>query len=103
MAVGTEEIGSLTADEIARPLPMNACLPIPVEVAMAFPAESVALCELNQLPVEEPEFIPVLCIVAVETPSHGLGVMEPDVRVFLFEFPLLSIDLHGGVAVAAGK
>ena len=103
MAVGTEKIGSLAADKIARPLPMNACFPIAIEVAMALAAEPVTLREVDEFAIEKAEFVPVLCVVAVETPSHGFRMMELDVRMFFLEFPLLSIDLHGGMTIAARK
>jgi hypothetical protein len=39
--------------------------------------------------------------MAIEAPSHRLGVMELDIGVFFFQFSLLSIHLHGGMAIAA--
>ena len=46
---------------------------------MAFTAEPIALREIDEFSIEESKFVSILCIVAVETPSHGLGVMEFDV------------------------
>ena len=66
---------------------------------MTFAAEPVTLREIDQFPVEEPKLIPLLCIVAVKTPSHALGVVELDIRVFVFEFPFFPIHFHGGMAV----
>lgn len=103
MAVGTEKVSSLAAHKIARSFPMNACFPISIEVTMAFAAESVALCKIDELPVVKPKFIPVLCVVAVEAPSHGFSVMELNVGVFFLEFPLFSIHFHGGMTIAARK
>jgi hypothetical protein len=40
--------------------------------------------------------------MAVEAPSHCLGVMEFDIGVLLLQHPFLPIDLHRGMTVAAG-
>ncbi len=103
MAVGTEKISSFAAHEIARSFPVNSCLPVSINVSMAFAAKSVTLCEIDEFPGEKPEFIPVFCIVAVETPSHKLGVMKLDVRMFVRKLPFLEIRFQGGMAVAARK
>jgi len=101
MAVGAEEIGPFAANEITCSFPVNACLPVPKEVAMAFAAEPIAFGKINELSVEEPKLVPIFCIVAVETPSHGLGVVEFNLGMFFLQFPLFSVYLHGGMAIAA--
>lgn len=101
--MGAEEIGPFTANKITRSFPMNACLPVPIEVAMAFTAESIAFGKINEFSVEESKFVPIFCIVAVETPSHGLGVVEFNLGMFFLQFPPFSVHLHGGMAVAARK
>ena len=103
MAVGTQKISSLTANKIARPFPVNACFPVSIDVSMTFTAKSVTLREIDEFPGKQPQFIPVFCIVAVETPSHKLGVMKLDVRMFVLKFPSLEIRFHGSMAVAARK
>jgi len=103
MAVGTEKVSSLAAPKISRPFPVNACLPISELGAMTFATEPVAFSEVDQLPIIQTQFIAVSRVVAVEAPSHGLRVMELDVRVFVFEFPLFPIGLHRGMTVAAGE
>ncbi len=70
---------------------------------MTFAAESIALREIDQFSVEKSKLIPVLCIMTVETPSHGFSMMELDVRMFFFEFSLFWVHLHGGVTIAARK
>jgi hypothetical protein len=104
VAVSTEVISPLAwAGKVSHPLSMNTCPPVFILRAMTFAAETVALCEVYELPIIESQFIPILCIVAVETPSHRFGVMELDIGVFFFQFSLLSIHFHGRMAVAAGK
>lgn len=103
MAVGTEEISSFSARKVTRPFSMDACPPVSIEVPMTFAAESVALREVDQFPIEEPKLVPILCIVAVKTPSHGLGVMKLDIGVFVCEFPFFPIYLHGGMTLTARK
>jgi hypothetical protein len=70
---------------------------------MAFAAKAIAFREVDQMSIIEPQLIPILRIMAIQTPSHGFGMMELDIRVFFFQFSLLSIRLHGGMAIAAGK
>jgi hypothetical protein len=103
MAVGTEKVSSLASPKISRPFPMDTCLPVSVDIPVTFAAEPVALGEIDEFSVKKPKFVSIFCIVAVEAPSHGLGVMELNVRVFVFEFPLFPIDLHRGMTVTAGE
>ena len=84
VAVGAEKVGSLATHKVSYPFPMDARLPISVDVSVTFAAEPVALREINEFPIVKPELIPILRIVAVQTPSHGLGVMELDRCVFVF-------------------
>jgi hypothetical protein len=103
MAVGTEKVSSLATPKISRSFPMDTCLPVSVDIPVAFAAEPVAFGEIDEFSVKKPKFVSIFCIVAVEAPSHGLRVMELDVRVFVFEFPLFPIDFHRGMTVAAGE
>ena len=103
MAMGAEEIGPFSAGKITGSFPVNACLPVPVEVAMAFTAEAIALRKIDELSIEESKLVPIFCIVAVETPSHGLGVVEFYLGMFFLQFPPFSVHFHGGMAVAAGE
>ena len=70
---------------------------------MTFATELVAFCEVDELPVEKPQFVAISCIVAIKAPSHRLRMMEFDIGMFILQFPLLSIHLQGGMAIAAGK
>jgi hypothetical protein len=85
------------------PFPMDACLPVFVNVAMTFATEPVALCEADKLPVVKPQFVAIPCIVAIKAPSHRLRMMEPDIGMFILQFPLFSVYLQGGMAIAARK
>jgi hypothetical protein len=70
---------------------------------MTFATEPVALREIYELPIVQPQFIPVLTVVAIEAPSHRVRVMELDIRVVIFKFPLFEVHLHRGMTIAAGK
>lgn len=82
---------------------MNPSPPIPVEVAMAFSAESVTFGEIDQFSVIKPEFIAVFGIVAIKAPAHAFRMVHDDLRMFVLELPFLTVDLHGGMALAAGE
>ena len=102
--MSAEKVGPLSgAGKKSSPLSMNARSPGFVNVPVAFTTESIALREVDQLPVEEPQLISIPCLMTIETPSHRFRVMEFDIRVFFLQFSLLSIHLHRGMAVAAGK
>jgi hypothetical protein len=79
---------------------MNTRSSISVLGAMTFTAALVALCKIYGFPVVKAQFISIPYIVTIETPTHGLGMMKLELRVFFFQFPFFSIYLHGGMAVA---
>jgi hypothetical protein len=85
------------------PFPMDACLPVFVNVAMTFATELVAFCEFDELPVVKPQFVAISCFVTVEAPSHRLRMMELDIGMFTLQLPLFSVYLQGGMAIAARK
>jgi hypothetical protein len=103
MAVGTEKVSPLAAPKIPRPFPMDACLPVSVHIPMTLAAEPVTLSEIDELAVVKAEFIPVFCIMAIEAPSKVFTMMEDDIRMLVFEFPLFSIDFQRSMTVAAGE
>jgi hypothetical protein len=94
MAVGTEIVSSLAAPEISGPFPMDACLPVSVDIPVALATEPVTLGEIDDLAVVKSEFIPVPCIMAIEAPSKVFTMMKNNIRMLVFEFPLFPIDLH---------
>jgi hypothetical protein len=103
VAVGTEMIcGLASPHKGSRSLSVNAGLPVFINIAMAFSAEPVAFVKTDELPVVKPQFIPISGIMTIETPSHGFGMMQLGLGMFFFQFPLLSIHFHGGMATAAG-
>jgi len=82
---------------------MYARLPVIILRTMTFAAESVTLREVYEVSIIKSQFITVLRIMTVETPSHGFGMMKLDIRVFFFQDPLRSIHFHSCMTVAAGK
>jgi hypothetical protein len=68
---------------------------------MTLATKSVTFVKVDQFSIIKPQLITVSCIMTVETPSHRFGVMKLDIRVFFFQFPLLSIHFHSGMAIAA--
>jgi len=104
MTVSAEQIGSLAGShKISRPLSVDTCPPVLVNVAVAFAAEPMAFGKIDELSVIETEFISVFCIVAVEAPSHCLCMMHPDFRMFVFQFSFLTVCSHGGMTGTAGE
>jgi hypothetical protein len=102
MAAGAEIISPLScARKGPCSLAMNPYSPALVEVAVALSAEPVAFLEIDEFVVIQAQFVAVFGVMAIEAPSHRLGVMELDVRMFLFQLSLGSMGLHGGVAAAA--
>jgi len=83
MAVGAEKVGPLATRKVSRPLPMKPGLPVSENVSMTFAAESVAFGKLDQFPVEEPQFIPVLGIVTIKAPPHALRVVQHDIDMLV--------------------
>jgi hypothetical protein len=104
VAVGAEIVGSLARTcKVSYPFSMNTGLPVFIHGTMALTAEPIAFGEVYKLPIVKMQLISILCIMAIETPSHRFGVMELDIGVFFFKFSLLSIHLHGGMTIAAGE
>jgi len=102
VAVGAEKVGPLAAGEVSRPFSVDSRPPVPVDISVTFTAEPVAFSKLDKRPVKEPQFIAILRIVTIQTPPHGLRMVQPDIRMFVLEFSLFTIDFHAGMAVAAG-
>ena len=103
VAAGAEIISPFARTcKISNPFPMDASPPVLVLVPVAFAAESITFCKVDQVPVIEPQLISILRIMAVETPPHRLGVMERDIRMLLLQHAFFAIDLHRSMAVATG-
>ena len=84
MTVGAEKVGSLArAGKGSRPLPMDPCPPVLVNISMTFATESVAFSKLNKCPIKEPQFIPIPCIMTIKAPPHGLRMVQPDIGMLL--------------------
>jgi hypothetical protein len=104
MTLSTEIISPFAGPhKISGSFPVKTCLPILINVPMAFATEAIAFRKIDQISVIEAQLIPIPGIVAIEAPSHRLSVMKLDVGVLFFQDPLLPIQFHGRMAVAAGK
>src|SRR4030043_2022366 len=104
VTVGTEIVSSLpSTHKVSCSFPMNPRSPISVLRPMTFTAKLVALCKIYKFPVVKSQFVSIPYIVTIETPTHGLGMMKLDLRMFFFQFPFFSIYLHGGMAAITGK
>src|SRR4030067_3353191 len=104
MAMGTEEVGSFSsAHKVSRSFPVDPRSPIVLLRTMAFATEPIALREVDEFPIIKSQLISVFYIMAVEAPSHRLGMMKLDLCMFFFHLTFFPIDLQGGVAAAAGK
>jgi hypothetical protein len=104
VAMSTQEVSPLSwTSKISGPFSMDSRPPGFVNVPMTFATEPVAFCEVDELPVEKPQFVAISSIVAVKAPSHRLGMMELNIGMFILQFPLFSVHLQGGMAIAAGK
>ncbi len=82
---------------------MDTGFPVSIHGAVTFAAQPIALREIDELSVIKPELVAISCIVAIQAPSHALRMMELDVRMFFLELPFFCIDLHAGMAIAAGE
>jgi hypothetical protein len=102
VTAGTEIISPLSgACKVSRSLAVDPYPPASVEIAVALPAESVTFLKIDQFAVVQTQSVAVLCVVAIEAPSHRFGVVQFDVGMLLLQLSLCSIDLHGGVTIAA--
>jgi len=104
MTVGAKKVGPLSrSSEVAGSLPVDPCLPVPEDISMTFSAEPIALGKVDHLPIIQSQLISISCIVAVEAPTHGLGMMQLDRSMFVLEISFLSVDFHGRMTITAGK
>ena len=62
---------------------MNPCLPVLIDVPMTFTTEFVAFCEVDEFPVEKPQFVAISRFVAIKAPSHRLRMMEFDIGMLI--------------------
>jgi len=103
MAIHTEVIRSFPPGKVSYPFAMNARLPVSIDIAVALAAEPVTRRERDERSIVKSQFIPVICIMAIETPSQVLRMVKLDLRMLFFELSPLSIYFHGGVALTTGK
>ena len=85
VAVGAEIIGSFSRTcKVPHPFSMNTGLPVFVLWSMTLTAEPIAFSKVYELPIVKAQLISILCIMAIETPSHRFGMMELDIGVLIF-------------------
>jgi hypothetical protein len=70
---------------------------------MAFTAEAMAFCKVYEFSIIKAEFITVFCIMAIEAPAHGFGVMHADLRMLLLQLPFFTVCFHGSMTIATRK
>ena len=92
--MSTQEVGPLSwTSKISGPFSMDPRPPGFVNVPMTFATELVAFCEVDELPVEKPQFVTISRFVAVKAPSHRLRMMKLDIGMFILQLPLFSVHL----------
>lgn len=102
--MSTQEISPLSrTSKRSGPFSMDPRSPGFVNIPMTLATELVAFREIDEFPVVKPQFVTVSCFVAIQAPSHRLGMMELDIRMFILQFPLFSVHLQGGMAAATRK
>jgi hypothetical protein len=83
MTACAEKISSLARScEVSHPFPMDTGFPILILRPVTFAAKPVAFCEVKQVSIVEPQFIPILRIMTIQTPSHRFSMMEFDIGMF---------------------
>ena len=103
VTMDAEQVRPLAPVEIARPLSVYPCLPVPVYISVALAAEQVAFSKIDKLAVYEPQLVPVCRIMTVKAPPHAFGMMERDICVLFLQHPPCRIGLQARVAGAARK
>jgi hypothetical protein len=84
VAMGAEKIGPFFCPEkIPGSFSVNPGLPVSKKIAMALTAESVAFIKVDEFTIKEPQLVPILCIMAIETPPHGLRMMQLDLGMLV--------------------
>ncbi len=102
MTICTEKVGPPAAGKITDSLSVNSRFPVSVSRPMTLATEPVTFIEAHGLSVVEAQFIPISCIVTIETPLYRLSMVQFDVGVFLLQLPLLSVYFHASMTAAAG-
>jgi hypothetical protein len=93
----------LSTRKVSDPFAVNACPPIAVVRSVALAAQPVGFGKVDQIAIDEVEFVPVLCIVAAQAPRKNLRrMLELDLGV-LGQFSLCGIYFHAPMAITARK
>src|SRR3972149_11658487 len=103
MAMSAQQVLLLPVP-LTGPLSVDSRLPVAVFVPVTLAAKPVTLGKVDLLPGDEPEFVAVFQIVAIEAPPLFLGmVLQLDVRVLVLQLPSRRVGTHLIVAFGARK
>lgn len=81
---------------------MDSSFPVSEDRTVALTAEVIGLFEWNQVSICKPQLVPVISIMAVETPSLCLSMFQ--FYIFMeFEFSSLFVDFHVTMTVRTGE
>jgi hypothetical protein len=101
MAVYTEPV-FLFAVPHPGPFPMESHFPITKHRPVALGTKIIRLLEAHHFAVCEPQGVPVVRVVAVKAPS-ARHMLQHDLLVHLFKFPLFPVHRHPLMALGAGE
>ena len=82
---------------------MDANLPVSQLLAMALATKPEGLGKGDPFAGYQPQSIPVLGMVTVETPELPSGMLQGNGGMLILEFPTLPVGFHLGVAIGAGE
>ena len=89
----------------AGPFAVDPRFPVPEYGAMALAAEVVGFFKGDEVTICQPQFVPVIRVVAVKAPSLFAGMVEHlgNFHMFIFQLPSFGVDFHVSMAVGAGE
>jgi len=103
MTINAQEIGAFPPFEIANPFTVDAGLPVTVHIAVALTAKAVRFGEIDKFTICKLQFITVGSAMAIKTPSFLLGMMQFDVRMFIFNSRRLAFTSMPAWQLLQGK
>ncbi len=82
---------------------MNTLAPISENRTVALPAQAVTLVETDQRPVGKTKSVPIVNIVAIETPSFFWSMIEHYIVVHILEHTAFDLRLHIRMTIRTRK
>ena len=101
VAIGTEEV-ALVPVPITAPAAVHSSSPVPVFLPMTLSTEPIGFLEGNRIPAGQVELIPVLGIVAVQTPPVFLVMLKHDFGMEARQLPSFGVYREHPMAVGTG-